>query len=470
MAPFFGACSGESDQNMTRQDPFAAMDYAGLFAAIVNSVDAVVISKTLDGTVLSWNPAAERILGWTAAEMIGQSIRRIIPADRQAEEDTILERVGRGEQSIQLRTQRLRRDGSLVHLEIMVSPVKDRDGRVIGASKIGRDITQERETRRALQVAEMRFRLMADNIAQLAWIADARGWMFWYNKRWFDYTGTTAEQVEGSGWREQIHPDHVERVERHVRHCLEQGAEWEDTFPIRAADGTYGWFLCRAVPLRSEEGAILCWFGTATDISERRAAERQIELLLMEVNHRSRNLLTVVQSLAERTAEHSEDFLPRLRERIAGLAANQDVLVKRNWRQVPLSELVDAQLAFLEERLDQVERDGPEVVIQPGAAESISMALHEMATNAEKYGALSVAEGRVEIRWRLEPAEGEPRFVLTWEESGGPPVTEPSRSGFGTRVIRDVPARKLRANVTCRFNPEGFGFLLSCPVSHVLEL
>ncbi len=224
------------------------------------------------------------------------------------------------------------------------------------------------------------------------------------------------------------------------------------------------------MPLRSEEGAILCWFGTATDISERRAAERQIELLLMEVNHRSRNLLTVVQSLAERTAEHSEDFLPRLRERIAGLAANQDVLVKRNWRQVPLSELVDAQLAFLEERLDQVERDGPEVVIQPGAAESISMALHEMATNAEKYGALSVAEGRVEIRWRLEPAEGEPRFVLTWEESGGPPVTEPSRSGFGTRVIRDVPARKLRANVTCRFNPEGFGFLLSCPVSHVLEL
>ncbi len=199
MAPFFGACSGESDQNMTRQDPFAAMDYAGLFAAIVNSVDAVVISKTLDGTVLSWNPAAERILGWTAAEMIGQSIRRIIPADRQAEEDRILERVGRGEQSIQLRTQRLRRDGSLVHLEIMVSPVKDRDGRVIGASKIGRDITQERETRRALQVAEMRFRLMADNIAQLAWIADARGWMFWYNKRWFDYTGTTAEQVEGSG-------------------------------------------------------------------------------------------------------------------------------------------------------------------------------------------------------------------------------------------------------------------------------
>lgn len=110
---------------MKSQNPFAAMDYAGLFAAIVNSVEAVVISKTLDGTVLSWNPAAERILGWTADEMIGQSIRRIIPPDRQAEEDRILERVGKGENSIRLRTQRLRRDGSLVHLEIMVSPVRD---------------------------------------------------------------------------------------------------------------------------------------------------------------------------------------------------------------------------------------------------------------------------------------------------------------------------------------------------------
>lgn len=456
---------------MKPQDPFAAMDYAGLFAAIVNSVEAVVISKTLDGTVLSWNPAAERIFGWSATEMIGQSIRRIIPADRQSEEDRILERVAKGEGSIRLRTQRLRRDGSLVQLDIMVSPVRDRNGQVIGASKIGRDITQEVETRRALSIAEMRFRLMADNIAQLAWIADAKGWMFWYNKRWFDYTGTTQDQVEGTGWREQIHPDHVDRVGLHVTHCLEQGVEWEDTFPIRAADGTYGWFLSRAVPLRDDAtGEILCWFGTATDITERRAAERQIELLLMEVNHRSRNLLTVVQSLAERTAEHSADFLPRLRERIAGLAANQDVLVKRNWRQVPLSELVDAQLAFLEDRLEQVEREGPDVVIQPGAAESISMALHEMATNAEKYGALSVPEGRVEIHWRLEAHEGEPRFVLTWHESGGPPVAEPSQRGFGSRVIRDVPARKLRADVTCRFDPEGFSFALSCPVSHVLEV
>lgn len=456
---------------MSRQEPFAAMDYAGLFAAIVNSVDAAVISKTLDGKILSWNPAAERIFGWTAKEMIGQSIRRIIPEERQSEEDDILARVERGENSIQLRTERLRKDGTRVHLEIMVSPVKDREGRIIGASKIGRDITREVETRRALNAAETRFRLMADNIAQLAWIADAKGWMFWYNKRWFDYTGTTQQDVEGNGWRDQIHPDHVERVEEHVARCLEEGVEWEDTFPVRAADGTYGWFLSRAVPLRDKSsGDIVCWFGTATDITERRAAERQIELLLMEVNHRSRNLLTVVQSLAERTAEHSEDFLPRLRERIAGLAANQDVLVKRNWRQVPLSELVDAQLTFLEDRLEQVERDGPDVIIQPGAAESLSMALHEMATNAEKYGALSVPEGRVTIRWRIEPGQGEPRFVLTWEESGGPAVTPPTQRGFGSRVIEDVPARKLRADVECSYDPGGFRFSLACPVSHVFEL
>ncbi len=455
----------DSAENM-----FAAMDYANLFAAIVNSTDAAVVAKDLDSKVLSWNPAAEAIFGWSAAEMIGQSIRRIIPADRQDEEDRILEAVRRGEGSLRMETQRLRKDGSLVDIAVMISPIRNRNGEIVGASKIARDISGEVRTRNALNEVETRFSLMADNIAQLAWIADPEGWMFWYNKRWFDFTGTTLAEVQGTGWHKVVHPEHIARVTDHVSRCLRDGTEWEDTFPIRSADGTYRWFLSRAVPLRDAAGAMVCWFGTATDITDQRAAERQIELLLMEVNHRSRNLLTVVQALAERTAaDDAANFLPRLRQRIAGLAANQDVLVRRLWREVPLSELIEAQLAFLGDRLDQIERSGPAVIIQTGAAESISMALHEMATNAEKYGALSVPEGRIAITWQLHEGDGEARFSLTWQERGGPPASPPQRRGFGSRIIEEVPARKLRGEVSCRYDPEGFSFSLTCPAENVLD-
>ena len=455
---------------MKPQDPFAAMDYAGLFAAIVNSVEAVVISKTLDGTVLSWNPAAEAIFGWSADEMIGQSIRRIIPEDRQQEEDMILDRVKRGEGSTRMETVRLHKDGSAVEVAVLVSPVRDRDGAIVGASAICRDISGEVRTRRALTEIEQRFSLMADNISQLAWIADATGWIYWYNRRWFDYTGTSLEDMQGWGWRSVHHPEHVERVTEHIAQCFESGTAWEDTFPLRGADGTYRWFLSRAVPLRDDSGSVLCWFGTNTDITEQRDAERRIELLLMEVNHRSKNLLTVVQSLARRTAASSGDFIKRLEQRIAGLAANQDVLVHRNWSAVPLRELIEAQLRFLENGLRQVATAGPEVVVQPSAAEAVSMALHELATNAEKYGALSVPDGRVAITWEIVGTGDAAEFALRWIESDGPEVRPPESKGFGSRIIEEVPRGKLRAQVDIAYPPQGYSFTLRCPPQNVLAL
>lgn len=448
---------------------FAKMDYANLFAAIVNSTDAAVVSKNLDGIVLSWNPAAERIFGWTASEMVGQSIRRIIPDELQSQEDYILEAVQRGESSLRFETERLRKDGERIHIAVMVSPVLDREGKVVGASKIARDITNEVRVRRALDDAEARFSLMADNIAQLAWIADRTGSIFWYNKRWYDFTGAKPDDVLGWGWDKVHHPDHIDRVRAHFIQCIEAGSEWEDTFPLRGADGEYRWFLSRAVPMRDALGEVTCWFGTNTDVTEQRAAERQIELLLMEVEHRSRNMLTVIQAIAERTVADGGDFLDRLRRRIAGMAANQDLLVRRNWREVPIDELVEAQLAFLEERLAQVQRGGPPLVIRPAAAETLSMALQELATNAEKYGALSQAGGTVSLRWAVETGRDDEEFHLCWEESGGPPVRHPDQRGFGSRIIVDVPRARLLGDVRLDYPPDGIRFSLRCPIQAVVD-
>lgn len=450
-------------------DSTAFFDPADLAAAIVNSSHDAIVAKDLEGRVLSWNPAAERIFGWTADEMIGQSIRRIIPADRQVEEDFILAAIVQGERITHFETVRQRKDGSLVDISVLVSPVRDRNGTIVGASKMARDITEEVRTRRALADVERRFGLMADNIAQLAWIAQPDGSRVWFNRRWYDYTKAAPDAMRGWGWQSIHHPHHVERVIQRYRSCFAAGEEWEDSFPLRGADGTYRWFLARAVPLRNNDGAVVCWFGTNTDITEQRDAERRIEMLLMEVNHRSKNLLTVVQSLARRTAASSSgDFTKRLEQRIAGMAANQDVLVHRNWSAVPLRELIEAQLHFLEHGLHQIAMTGPDVVVQPSAAEAVSMVLHELATNAEKYGALSVPGGRVAIDWGIEGAGDEAEFTLCWSERDGPPVSPPDDTGFGSRIIEEVPRGKLSAQVDIAYAPEGFCFTLRCPPQNVL--
>ena len=444
------------------------MDPAGLYAAIVKHSDAAIISNDTDGIVLSWNRAAELMFGWTANEMIGQSLRRIIPADRQDEAERILDLIRRGESVPRIETVRLRKDGSEISIAVLISPLFDGTGTVIGASKIAHDITGELQTRNALTDIETRFGLLADNISQLAWIANPAGGILWFNRRWFDYTGLTPEELQGYGWQRMLHPEHIERVNQRIAVDLASGDDWEDTFPILGKDGQFRWFLSRASPQRDAAGKIINWFGTATDITQQREAERRIELLLMEVNHRSKNLLSVVQSMARRTASTSEDFIPRLERRIAALAANQDVLVQRNWAAVPLRELIAAQLLFLEQADAQTQVSGPDMVIQPGTAEALSMTLHELATNAEKYGAYSVPAGLVRISWDIGGTAADAEFVLRWTESGGPKVVQNKEPGFGSRIIRDVPRGRLRGEVETEFAPQGFRFTLRCPAANVL--
>lgn len=172
------------------------------------------------------------------------------------------------------------------------------------------DATRLQQAHVALRESEQRFRMIADNIAQLAWTADPKGLVYWYNQRWYDYTGTTFEQMQGWGWTAVHHPDHLERVVRRVQHSWDTGELWEDTFPIRGKDGEYRWFLSRANPIRDESGKILRWFGTNTDITELRAAQAELE------THR-KDLERLVE---ERTAELEESHRKlRSSERMAAL-------------------------------------------------------------------------------------------------------------------------------------------------------
>ncbi|WP_082922520.1 sensor histidine kinase [Croceicoccus mobilis] len=439
---------------------------AGLLASIFENSEIAIISKQLDGIVTSWNPAAERLFGFGADEMVGQSIRSLIPEERQHEEDEIIAGVVAGERSGVTETYRLHKDGHQIRVALNVSPVRDAEGAIVGASQMVRGLDALDAANRALADSERRFQMMADNIAQLAWMADAEGSIFWYNKRWFDYTGTTLEDMRGWGWKSVHHPDHVERVVKRLQHSWDTGEIWEDTFPLRSAEGEYRWFLSRARPIYDENGTIACWFGTNTDITEQREQRHAIEDLLREVNHRAKNMLTLIQALARRSAPGNEAFVKRFVRRIQALAANQDLLVERAWSGVKIADLIDAQLDFASDRAGKrLHRSGPDFEISARTAETLGMALHELATNALKYGALSTDQGMVDIVWTVENGQ----FSIRWEERGGPPVEEPQRTGFGTSVIRDMPSASLDAEVAFEYRPTGVFWSLATAVGKVAE-
>jgi PAS domain S-box-containing protein len=232
-------------------------------------------------------------------------------------------------------------------------PIKDDDGRIVGISVAAEEITDRKRAAEALAESEERFRTLADNIAQFAWMADEAGSIFWYNKRWHDYTGTTLEEVRGWGWRTVHHPDHVQRVVDKIRHCFDTGQPWEDTFPLRGKNGEYRWFLSRAIPIRDNAGNVVRWFGTNTDVTEQRAAE--------EALRDSESALRVSEAALRESDRHKSEFLAWLSHELRnplGVARGSVATIERAGLHSEYAKralpVVDRQLAHMGRLLDDL--------------------------------------------------------------------------------------------------------------------
>ena len=323
----------------------------------------------------------------------------------------------------------------------------------------------------ALRESEARFHLLADSIPQLAWMARPDGWIFWYNKRWYEYTGTTLGEMEGWGWRKVHHPDHVDRVVARIQRSWQTGEPWEDTFPLKARDGGWRWFLSRALPVHDVDGQVACWFGTNTDITELREADERQKLLLAELNHRVKNTLAAVQSLAGQTlrnADSLEAFGDKFSGRLLALSRSHDLLARETWQGADLGAVVAETLAPYgsESGAARIALAGPAVRLAPTAAVTLGVAFHELSTNAAKYGALSTAAGEVAVDWSIDWRGGKmPALEICWRESGGPPVEPPPRSGFGLRLIEQGLALELSAEVRLDFAPDGLKCHIRLPLS-----
>lgn len=281
------------------------LEAARMLSAIVDHAESAIVAKDHNGVILAWSPSAERLFGYRASDAIGQHISIVIPADRTHEEAAIMARLRAGEVIRGFETERRRRDGSLVPVELTITPIRGDSGELAGAVKIARDLTERRQAQAALAAEESRFRILADNISQLAWMADPQGSIFWYNRRWFDYTGTTLDEMKGWGWRGVHHPDHVDRVTSRIQHSWDTGEPWEDIFPLRGRDGEYRWFLSRALPIRDADGRIVRWFGTNTDVTDQRRLEAALaesnerkDAFLATLSHELRNPLGAIRTAA----------------------------------------------------------------------------------------------------------------------------------------------------------------------------
>ncbi len=318
--------------------------------------------------------------------------------------------------------------------DVFATPVAPR-GRF---ALVFKDITEQRRAALALSESEERFRTLADNIAQLAWMADSTGWIFWYNRRWFEYTGTTLEEMQGWGWQKVHHPDHLLRVVERIQRSWDTGEVWEDTFPLRSKSGEYRWFLSRAIPIRDETGKVTRWFGTNTDVTSQRAVEEELreanrrkdEFLAMLAHELRNPLAPIVTAAAVLEAHGPNDPLLKRQEAIIQRQARHmarlvsDLLDVSRINQGKLSlqlepvNLVEIVRQCVEDYRDELEGKGlilevrlpREPLLLDGDPVRLCQAVANLLSNAGKF---TPAGGRVEVELcREEDRTDQVRIVV----------------------------------------------------------
>ncbi len=333
------------------------------------------------------------------------------------------------------------------------------------------DITESKRAEAALRESEERFRGFFEYAITGIGITDMSGVYLSCNPAYSKMLGYSPEELRNLPFPSFVHPDDRNaNVELMDKLAAEEIPFFEVVNRYIRKDGRSLWVHKNVSLLRDAAGKPTHVLVLATDINEQKLHEEQIGFLMQEVNHRSKNLLSLVLAIARQTgANGSPDFLERFGERIRALAASQDLLVKNTWKGVDLAELISAQLAHFQDLLGtRIKLEGPPVFLSPQTAQALGMAVHELATNAGKYGALSSKGGSVSIAWGHERSDsGNEIFSLSWREHCTNPITPPSKQGFGSSVICDMTEWSLKGKVELDYSRFGLSWRLRCPTSEL---
>jgi PAS domain S-box-containing protein len=464
-----------------RKQAEEALHKAGaLQRAIFNSANFSSIATDAKGVIQIFNVGAERMLGYTAAEVMN----KITPADISDPQELIARakalsvelatqitpgfealvfKASRGIEDIYELTY-IRKDGSRFSAVVSVTALRDAQDVIIGYLLIGTDNTARKLVEAEQKKLDQRLRdqqfytrsLIESNIDALM-TTDPSGIITDVNKQMEALTGCTRDELIGAPFKS--HFTDPERAEAGIKLVLSEKKVTDYELTARARDGKQTVVSYNATTFYDRDRTLQGVFAAARDVTERKEDEAQLRFLMRELTHRSKNLLAVIQAMARQTARYAgstESFLEKFNARLQALAASHDILFKEEWQSASLADLVRLQLGpYLDRRESQVSVEGPTVLLKPDAAQNLGYALHELATNAAKYGALSVPEGRVSIAWRWLPEADGNGVELDWVESGGPAVVKPAHRGFGSMVIDGNLARELDTQVDLAFRAEG---------------
>lgn len=438
--------------------------------------DYAIFTMDARNRIDSWPPGAAAVFGWTAEEAIGQSAAILFtPEDRangqpQREFETARDR-GVASDTRWL----LRKDGSRVFIEGSTRALRGADESFSGLLKIGQDVTERRATETALRESEGRFRSFAENSADTLWICDVhRGQLEYLSPAYELMFGETRDTVmkDLGRWGELVHPEDRERVAEGMPKLLEGAIHQQEYRILRASDGTMRWLEDTGFPIRDENGEVSRTAGIVQDITERKHAAEHQKMLAAELQHRVRNTLAIVRSIARRTAASSDtvdEYAAHVDGRVNALARTQAAVTRDPLAGVPLDELIGEELlAYGAREGGQVTLSGPSLRLKPKPAESMGLAIHELATNSVKYGALSIEEGEIAVTWSVEHGDGDgaPRLRFDWRERS-PAITgdPPRRRGFGTELLERTLAYELKAKTALDFTPGQF----HCTVAFALK-
>ena len=315
-----------------------------------------------------------------------------------------------------------------------------------------------------LRESEERFRLMSENAPVMIWMSDRNGHCLHLNRALREFWGVSEEGIADFSWEQTTHPDDIGNVVSQMMAAIAARQPCTIVGRFRSVAGDeYRVLQTQAQPRLSSSGEFLGMIGVNIDISERQRADAQRELLLAELNHRVKNTLAVVQAMAHQTfrsAGVAREPRQAFESRLMALAAAHNLLTESNWESAALSDIARDTLQAGGLYKGRVDAAGPRVLLPPREALAIAMVLHELATNAVKYGALSNDKGQVHLAWMR--GDG-PVLILRWSESGGPPVAKPERRGFGSVLLERSLTEDLGGKVAIDYRAEGLRCEIELP-------
>jgi PAS domain S-box-containing protein len=430
------------------------------YRRLIEEMQEGALMLATSGDVLYCNQALAEMLATSTESIVGGRFERFIVRDEQVAFATLVERGGRTELNL------VGEDGARRPVQFSLSHLPAVGGESLLCGIIT-DLTEPKRHAREIAEAQQQLQFVADHAPVLIAQCDEQGHYKFVNQPYAHFWGRQRADIIGRHVREVLGEEAYALTSSQMETAL-KGRRIAHDLELPSAPGELRAVRVAYAPQFDASGFVVGVVAAITDISERKRAEEHLHLVMQELSHRTKNVMAVVQMISWQTARRAlsvKDFELRFTQRIEALARSHDVLVKGNWHGVALEDLVRAQLEpFVDSAPDRVVVHGPALLLRPLAAQELGLALHELATNASKYGALSVATGKIDISWTID---GDGGFRMAWREAGGPVVSPPPCNGFGSTIISNTISRSFDGEAKLDYRPEGLCWELAAPVRRI---